>query len=66
MKDIREEVLIRDNNRVIVSNIFRLHEKQTQVAESLRLAVKLSALPDVYNSFSFSNRRIKKDESKIK
>jgi hypothetical protein len=53
VRDIREEVLIRDNNRVIVSDIFKLHEKQTQVAESLRLAVKLSALPDVCNSFFF-------------
>ena len=64
MCDITEQALIRDNNRVIVSDIFTLHEKQTLVAKSLRHAVKLSALPDVCNIF-FLNQRIKKDESKV-
>jgi MOSC domain-containing protein YiiM len=62
--DIVEEVLIRDHNRVTVADIFRLHEKGTRHGKTLRLAVKLSTLPDLCNRI-FLNRRIKKDESKI-
>jgi hypothetical protein len=64
--DITGKVLIRDNNRVIVSDIFRLHEKETYVAKSLTLAVKLQLYLIYATAFSLLNRRIKKDESKIK